>query len=387
MHRAVVGKCLLATAGLGILVSQSPSRSLAQGSGMADCSRFPGRDAGEKIQACLNSLTSGGIADVRGITGQQAIGKSIQITHAGTVLLFGPVSSFTLADNATIDLLATEVRVAGEGQTTVLRLGNHSAVRIGTTQQPIWGWHIERLAIMPASGKIPTTGLLLNNAREGFIDQVTLSGFPGAAVDVGDNSYSNRAIDSRVIKNDVGYNFHGTQVNAWNIRGGMITSNRIGVNFELGTGLLQGFSFSDGVQLESNTDSAIRLASGELRGIFLSQIYSELFASQKLISVEPSGQPLKLSLLSVVNSYVYSKDSPPIMASTRPQDFANVNISNVVLRHSQQDLPIAAGRGANTSIVLSNSYSYSGTGMESKAPLVGKDGARTVVVRGGSENR
>jgi hypothetical protein len=386
MYYLVPGKRLLAIAGLWILLSQLPCSSLAQANGAADCSRFAGRDAGEKIQACLNSLSSGGIADARGLTGQQVIGRSIQITHNGTVLLFGPVSSFTLADDAVIDVSATEVRVAGEGNTTVFRLGNRSAVRIGTTQQPIWGWHLERIAIMPATGKTPTAGLLLNNAREGFIDQVTLSGFPGTAVDIGDGCWSDRAIDTRVIKNDVGYNFHGDQINAWNIRGGMINSNRVGVNFELGAGLLQGFSFSDSVQMESNTSSAIRLASGELRGIFLSQVYSEIFASQKLISFEPSGQSLKVSLLSVANSYVYSKDTPPIMAATRSQDFANVKISNVVLRHSQQDLPIASASGPNSSIVLSDSHSYSGAGTESKAPLAAKAGAHIVVVRGDSEN-
>jgi hypothetical protein len=354
---------------------------------MADCSRYPGRDAGEKIQACLDALPAGGIANARGLSGRQVVGNSIRLSHPGTVLLFGPVSTFTFADGATLDMFASEVRVQGEGQTTVFKLGNRAGVRVGTTQQPVWGWHLERVSITPAEGKSPITGLLLNNAREGSIQEVALSGFPGSAVDVGDNCYSDRAIDTRVIKNDVGYNFHGTQLNAWNIRGGTINSNRIGLNFELGAGLMQGFSLSDGVQLEANTASAIRLASGELRGLFLSQVYSELFAGQRLITLQPSSQPLRVTLLSVANSYVYSKDTPPILASSGAQDLANVTIQNVVMRHSQQDLPIAEASGSNTFIVLSDSHSYSGTGNESSAPVSAKAGAHTSIVRGNQTAR
>jgi len=350
------------------------------GPGLADCSRAAGSDAGQKIQACLDALPSGGIADARGLVGQQSIHQPVRLSHPGTVLMIAPRTTFTFADGATLDISTSDVHIEGAGATSVFRLGNGSAVRIGSHQQPVWGWSLEVLAIEPASGKHPAAGLLLNNAREGILREVSVSGFPGAAIDVGDNCWSNRSIDTKVVKNDIGYNFHGDQLNAWNIRGGMINVNRIGLNFELAKGLLQGFSITDGVQMEGNSETAVRLASGEMRGIFLSNIYSELFHSQRLIKCDPTGD-LKILLLSVTDSYIYSQDTSPISISTRSQDIASVTITNVILRHSQRDLPIAEASGLNSSVVLSDSHSYSGEGFVSKSPILSTGGAHTTAIR------
>jgi hypothetical protein len=349
--------------------------------GTVDCSRSAGSDAGAKIQACLDELNSGGIADARGFTGQQSIRQSIRLTHAGTVLMLPPGATFTFADGMTLDISASDVHIEGAGKTSKFRLGNDSSIRIGSRQQPIWGWRVERLAIEPASGKHPAAGLLLNNAREGILREVFLTGFPRAAIDVGDNCWSNRSVDTEIVKNDIGYNFHGDQLNAWNIRGGIINLNRIGLNFELGKGGLQGFSMTDGVQMESNSESAVRLASGEMRGIFLSNIYSELFASQRLIKCDSTGESLKVLLLAVTNSYIYSRDTPPISIATRSQDIANVTITNVILRHSQHNLPIAEASGVNSSLVLSDSRSYSSEEITSKSPAVATGGAHITVIR------
>jgi hypothetical protein len=379
MRRAYCFWLLIATACIvaGASLAQSSAHPAPT---FADCSRAAGSDAGAKIQACLDELPSGGIADARGLAGQQAIQQSIRLSHPGTILMLAPAATFTFADGTTLDISASDVHIEGAGTTSVLRLGNDSSVRIGSRQQPVWGWHLERLAIEPASGKRPAAGLLLNNAREGILREISVSGFPGRAIDVGDNCWSNRSIDNRVVKNDIGYNFHGDQLNAWNIRGGMINVNRIGLNFELAKGLLQGFSITDGVQMEGNSETAVRLASGEMRGIFLSNIYSELFHSQRLIKCDPTGD-LKILLLSVTDSYIYSRDTSPISISTRSQDIASVTITNVILRHSQRDLPIAEASGLNSFVVLSDSHSYSGEGFVSKSPILSTGGAHTTAIR------
>jgi hypothetical protein len=135
------------------------------------------------------------------------------------------------------------------------------------------------------------------------------------------------------------------------------------------------------VQMESNSESAVRLASGEMRGIFLSNIYSELFSSQRLIKCDPTGESLKVLLLAVTNSYIYSRDTPPISIVTRSQDIASVTITNVILRHSQQNLPIAEASGLKSSLVLSDSRSYSSEGITSKSPAVAIGGAHITFVR------
>jgi hypothetical protein len=351
--------------------------------GTVDCSRSAGSDAGAKIQACLDELSSGGIADARGLTGQQSIRQPIRFTHAGTVLMLPPAATFTFADGMTLDISASEVHIEGAGTTSIFRLGNGSAIRIGTAQQPVWGWRLERLAIEPASGKSPSAGLLLNNAREGILREVSASGFAGSAIDVGENCWSDRSVDSRVIKNGIGYNFHGNNLNAWNIRGGLVSANRVGINLDLGTGKLQGFFISDGTQMEANTDAAIRLVSGVMQGIYLSDIYSELFESQRLIKTEEGTAGLKVNLLSITNGYVYSKDTPPVYVTTRPIDVANVSISNLLVRHSQRQLPVAEASGQQTSIVVSESASYSSTNDASEILILSRDGARATTLRGG----
>lgn len=289
-----------------------------------------------------------------------------------------------MADGVTLDISASNVRIEGEGATTGFRLGNGSAVRIGSRGQPIWDWRLERIDIEPAKGRTPLAGLLLIDAREGIIEQTTLTGFPGSAIDVGDNCWSNRSIDNNVVKNDIGYSFHGNELNAWNLRGGFVNSNRIGLKFDLGKGDLQGFSITDGTQMEDNKETAIALRSGEFRGLFLSNVYSELFASERLIKAEPGAAGLRLNLLSIVDTYVYSKDTPPVLIRTGPADIAIVNVSNLVLRHSQQQMAVAEAAGANTSIVVSDSISYSSTNDFAKTLTIGRGGAHVVTVRGGS---
>jgi hypothetical protein len=350
-----------------------------------DCSRENGNDAGQKIQACLDHLPSGGIADARGLTGTQTVAHTITLVKPGTVLLLGSSTTLTLADGVTIDLVGSNVRVEGTGTTSVIRLGNQSSIRVGSPGHPLWGWHVEKLTVNPSPGKLPIAGLMLNNARQGIIREVWISGIHGSAVDVAENCWSDRAIDSIVTENDIGYNFHGDALNAWNIRGGLINTNRIGLNFDLGSGRLQGFSISDGTQMEANKDAGIRLVSGTILGLFLSEIYSEIFESQRLIKTQQSASQLHVGQLSITNGYIYSKDTPPLYLGSRPQDTVNASISSVILYHSQRKMQIVEASGVNTSVTVSESESessvYADTSTEQLA--VSRDGARTSTMHGG----
>jgi hypothetical protein len=258
---------------------------------------------------------------------------------------------------------------------------------VGSSGNPLWGWRLQRLAIEPVPGKQPHVGVVLNNAREGILREISVYGFAGSGIDVGENCWSDRSIDSRVVKNDIGYNFHGNQLNAWNIRGGFINGNRIGLNFDLGSGTLQGFTITDGTQMEGNTDTAVRLGSGVMQGLILSNIYSEIFESQRLVKTEPGAAALKLYLLSINNAYVYSRDTPPVYLATGSRDVVNATLFGVIVHHSQRELPLAEISGANTSITVSESASTSSTNAFSEVLVVTRDGAHAATLRGGVPSR
>ena len=160
-------------------------------------------------------------------------------------------------------------------------------------------------------------------------------------------------------------------------------SNRIGVNFDLRAGRLQGFSIADGTQMEGNKDAAILLSSGNLWGVFLSDVYSELFESQRLVKVDPHGMPLRLDLLTLTNSSVYAKDTPPISINTRPLDIANVNVSNVFLHNSQAQMAIGEASGSHSSLLISESVSNSIHDEFTDAVAIGRSGAQVSTVKGG----
>jgi hypothetical protein len=292
-----------------------------------------------------------------------------------------------VGDGAEVQITASDVRVEGFGESTLIQLGNQSAIKIGSAGNPVWGWDIVRVAIEPVPGTRPQAGLVLTDARQGYLRELQVTKFPGAAIDVGENCWSDRSIDNYVVKNDIGYNFHGSDLNAWNIRGGLINSNRVGINFELGKGKLQGFSIGNGTQLEANTDTAIRLSSGVVQGLFLSEIYAEIFKAQRLIKTEPGDSPLLLNLLSINECYVFSEETAPVYIGTRAMDVANVHISDLLVRHSVPSLPVAEGAGANTSIVVSESSSVSSTNAFTSNLVESRQGARGETLQEGKVTR
>lgn len=372
--------------GLAVLFGGTPMSFFAQSFApgpVINCAQLGEPDPGMKLETCLRKLTSGGVADARALSGNFSIAHSVTFRTGGIALLLPARSTITLQDDVTLEIAASFIRIEGIDQTTILALGSRSAIRIGQNGNPVWGWELSRLSIRPAAGRHPSTAIYLSNAREGFLQRIKVSGFSGPAIDVADNCWSDRSIESDIQENDIGFNFHGDNTNAWNVRGGMVNSNRIGINFDLGGGKVQGFSISDGTQLEANKEAAIRLQSGVILGLFLSDIYSELFNTQRLVKAEPSGQPLHLNLLSIVNAYVFSQDTPPVSVNTRAVDGAYVTVSHLLLRHSHHQLPIAEASGANTSLVVSESASTSALN-EYSSNLIVNRGARAVTVREGS---
>jgi len=376
---------LLVVLAMCFAVPTALASELTTGS-VINCGLMAGPDSSAKFDTCLSRMKAGSIIDARSLSGTITVTHSLVLNTAGTVLLLPARSTVLLADGVAIDIAASYIHIEGIDQTTVLALGTGSAIRVGSAGAPVFGWEISRMAIQPAPGRHTATAIFLNNGREGILDFVKVSGFWGAAIDVGDNCWSNRFIENHIVENDIGFNFHGDNLNAWNVRGGIVASNRIGMNFDLGNGKLQGFSISDGVQMEANKNAAIRLQSGVMLGIFLSDVYCELFKTQRLVAVNPSGSPLRLSLLSIVNAYVFSDDTPPVTITTRQIDNANVNVSNLLLRHSHHQMPVAEAFGANTSLTVYESMSVS-AGNEFSSTLISNHGAHCATMHQAAAER
>src|SRR5437870_6112135 len=88
----------------------APVASSDTSSGVVDCARQNGSDAGEKLRACIDALpVGGGIADARGLSGSQAIAHSLVLNKQGTVLLLGSGATYTLADAATLDIISSNI--------------------------------------------------------------------------------------------------------------------------------------------------------------------------------------------------------------------------------------------------------------------------------------
>jgi hypothetical protein len=130
-----------------------------------DCSKYPGADAAEKIQACL---AGGGVADARSIIGGQRISKTIIVTGANQQLLLGQANYagtanpfFDVRDCRTCSLI-------GSGTTLSLQGDNASAITYNGTVDDL---AIEGLNVVGDSisarqqGFWNPSGQTLNNIR------------------------------------------------------------------------------------------------------------------------------------------------------------------------------------------------------------------------------
>ncbi len=324
--------------------------------GIQNCAVYSGRDAGEKIAACLANLPSGGIADARRITGAQKISRRVVIDKRGVILLLGPASEFTLEDGITIDLTGYASQIIGGGHTTVFLLGNGSSLRVGSPSTPVARWKMENFAVKPAEGKAPVAGIILQNAREGVLSGLSVQRFSSAGasgIEVLENCWTVRAVENMVSVNDVGYRFLGTGTNAWNIRGGVVYGNQVGLLFDLGQGTAQGVFLTDSVQLENN-QTGVRLASGTVAGMFLRDIYAEIKPGQRLIVAAASRkEAFHVLRLSIDGGYINFMGTSPVLVRTRAIDSVEATVSNVVLTTGEK-LAVAEVTGDTAHVAVQN---------------------------------
>lgn len=323
-----------------------------------NCAVYAGRDAGEKIAACLADLPSGGIADARGISGAQKISRRLVIDKRGVNLLLGPASEFTLEDGVTIDLTGYASQIIGGGHTTVFLLGNGSSLRVGNSTTPVARWKLENFAVKPAEGKTPRAGIILQNAREGVLSGLSVQRFSSAGasgIEILENCWTVRSVENMVSVNDVGYRFLGTDTNAWNIRGGVVYGNHVGLLFDLGLGTAQGIFLTDSVQLENN-QTGVWIASGTVAGIFLRDIYAEIKHGQRLIVAAASRkEPLHVLRLSIDGGYINVMGTSPVLVRTRAVDSLEATVSNLVLTTGQK-LLVAEVTGDTAHVAVRNAF-------------------------------
>jgi hypothetical protein len=324
--------------------------------GVHNCAAYAGSDAGEKIAACLASLPNGGIADARGINGTQKISRRLVIDKHGVILLLGPASEFTLEDGITIDLTGYGSQIIGGGHSTIFLLGNGSSLRVGNATTPVARWKLEDFALKPAEGKVPSAGVILQNAREGVLSGLSVQRFSStgaSGIEVLENCWTVRSIENMVSINDVGYRILGTNTNAWNIRGGVVYGNRVGLLFDLGLGNAQGIFLTDSAQLENN-QTGVWLASGTVTGIFLRDVYAETKPGQRLIVAEASRkEPLRILKLSIDGGYINVMGTGPVLVRARPIDAVEATVSNVVLTTGQK-LAMAEVTGNTAHVMVQN---------------------------------
>ncbi len=349
-------KTLVFLVGVLLLTTAEGVASQLPQSGVQNCAGYPGRDAGEKIAACLASMPHGGIADARGISGAQTISRRLVIDKRGVILLFGPASEFTLADGVTIDLTGYASQIVGGGHSTVFILGNGSSVRVGNAMTPIARWKLEDFALKPAGGKTPNAGIILENAREGILQGLAVQNFSSgeaSGIKILENCWGVRAVENMVDVNDVGYRFLGSNVNAWVIRGGVIYGNKVGMLFDLGRGTAQGIDVTDGVQFENN-QIGVWFASGTIAGTFLRDLYAEIKPKQRLVVAAASGnEPLHVLRLSIYGGYINFMGTSPVSVRARANDSVEARISNVVLTTGEK-LAVAEVSGNTAFVAVQN---------------------------------
>jgi hypothetical protein len=356
MNPKTSAKLLVALAVFLLVITSASAASQVPESGARNCASYAGGDAGEQIAACLADLPNGGIADARGINGAQKISRRLVIDKRGVILLLGPASEFTLEDGITIDLTGYASQIIGGGHSTVFLLGNGSSLRVGNATTPVARWKLENFALKPAAGKVPSAGVILRNAREGVLSGLSVQGFSSSGasgITVLENCWTVRSIENMVSINDVGYRFLGTNTNAWNIRGGVVYGNRVGLLFDLGLGNAQGIFLTDSAQLENN-QTGVWLASGTVAGILLRDVYAEAKPGQRLVVAAASRkEPLHILKLSIDGGYINVMGTSPVLVRARPIDAVEATVSNVILTTGQK-LATAEVTGNTAHVVVQN---------------------------------
>lgn len=346
--------CAISTPALALPKAAVPQNAIRT------CDQYPGEDAGEKIQLCIRDLpASGGTADARGIGGVQRISKTLVLDKPGVYLLLAPGTEFILGDGAYIDLTGYGAVIRGGGVTTIFRAGKNSGFRIGNTKAQSKLWVLEGFKI---SGLVNTRGgITMQNATAGVLKDLWVSGF-AIGLDVQEDCWSIRVVDTHVEENDMGYKFSGANANGWNIRGGWITNNRVGIEVDLRRGTMQGLSITDGTQMEGNRDSAIVFSSGVVDGFEIANVYVETKVGQRFLTVAGNGDsPVTIPLLLVRGGFIDPLSTVPFLLQARKMDTVNVLIADLLIVHGGNLMRVADVSG-NAHVKIENTISVSPSG-------------------------
>jgi len=137
----------------GVLASpksllSKPVRTQASSANVSNiklCDQFLGLDAGVKIANCIADLPpTGGIADARGLLGNQTISAQLSITKANVTLLLGS-TVFTL--DAPLSITSTNVNIIGVGRSGTIFNYTGSATAIdlsGATRITLDGFRLQK---------------------------------------------------------------------------------------------------------------------------------------------------------------------------------------------------------------------------------------------------
>jgi hypothetical protein len=179
-----------------------------------------------------------------------------------------------------------------------------------------------------------------------------------------------------VSTNRIGLAFHGTQLNAWTIRSSLFVENDIGVLFDLGKGIAQGVSFTDGTHFEDNKRAGVLFQTGDVMEVQISNGYAELFAGQRLVELRGKGPvPIRLRGFHYQSGFIYAKDTPPFYFETGPQDLARANIRGLYYNSSTAGLRAATFDGANTIGIIEQPTATSPSEMKANPGIVNQNGA------------
>jgi hypothetical protein len=360
--------------GAGPAIGLAPSRM----DGVRRALDYPGRNPVERLTAALADAPNHGVVLLQS-------DSSVRITR--DVVLNKPVTLFVsapevvLAEGANLIIAANSVSIEGVGRIPV-RLSEGSAIAIGSPQTPVFDWSLSSFHLSPlAPALFRSAAIILDNAREGYIRRIYAGGFSStgaSALEVRDNSWSNRVSESFFVRSAHGISFRGSETNAFVISGCNISHNEIGLLFNGGS--MHGISVIGGTQIEGNK-TGLSVEAGTIHALTLSDIYVESPAETVFIAARSTGKrPLVLRLV-VTGGYVYSESPYPLVfVATKAQDFISATLSGLSVTTRLHDPRLARATGTRASVSVVETTIRSGN-VYSITPVLSSFEGATVRVR------
>jgi hypothetical protein len=343
--------------GLLLVAATSSLNQAVAGSIQVAASAAPDDDLGVALQHCVDQVgDAGGECDLRSAS-KRTISAIVRISKNNIKILLPP-GTISLGRNARIEIMGSGIVMEGLGKsgTTLLASGDTGIV-IGDANSTARRWRLKGFTVggTPAS----VAGIRFESAREGRIDDVAIVNFKSAnaaGLVVGNNCWTVVIDDVNITSNQVGVLFHGSNTNAWVFRSSNISSNAVGVDIDLGRNSAHGIYFLDATHFEENTTAAIRMDSGDIYSLVVSDPYIELREGQRF-AVARGSQAARLHVMSFMYSggFLTSAGTLPFDfdTSASPDDTVTATIQGLYVMSKVTTQPVvrAAGTGTRTLIV------------------------------------